>query len=321
MLRYILKRLVLFVPVFIGVSLLIFFIMSHTPGDPVIMVLGEGYSQEEYDAKREEMGLDEPFFERYFKYIAGALHGDFGKSYRNNQLVFDEIKARLPYTLQLAVSGTLLAICIGIPAGIISAIKRYTATDNILTIASLILTSMPGFWLAMMMILLFSVRLSWLPAMGVDNWKCYIMPAIATGSSTMAALQRMTRTTMLEVIRQDYIRTARAKGDAELVVIVKHALRNALLPVVTVVGVNFGHALGGSVVIEGVFAIPGLGQLMVNSIKGLDTPMVMGAVIFAALIATVVNLIVDIAYTYIDPRVRGQLITGGIGQKGVRRNG
>ena len=317
MLRYILKRLLMLIPVLLGVSLLIFFIMELTPGDPVIMVLGEGYSEEEYLAKQEEMGLNEPFVVRYCKYVLDAVRGDFGNSYRNGQSVLTEIVARLPYTIRLAVSGMLIAIIFGIPMGILSAVKQYSIVDNVLTILSLVLTSMPGFWLAMMMILLFSVTLGWLPSVGVDEWNSFIMPAIATGASTMAALQRMTRTTMLEVIRQDYIRTARAKGATETKIIVKHALRNALLPVITVIGVNFGFALGGSIVIEAVFAIPGLGQLMINSIKSLDTPMVTGAVLFAALIATLINLIVDIVYTYIDPRVKAQLIRTGMKKKKV----
>jgi len=302
-------------PVLLGVSLLVILIMELTPGDPVIMVLGEGYSQEEYIAKRDEMGLDKPFLQRYAEYILNAVQGDFGHSYRNGQSVMAEIGSRLPYTVRLAIDGMLIAIVFGLPMGVISAVKQYSPTDNILTIFSLILTSMPGFWLAMMMILLFSVTLNWLPSIGVDSWKNFIMPAIATGAGTMAALQRMTRTTMLEVIRQDYIRTARAKGATEFRVAVKHALRNALLPVITVIGVNFGFALGGSIVIEAVFAIPGLGQLMVNSIKSLDTPMVTGSVIFAAFIATLVNLIVDIVYTYVDPRVKAQLISARVKKK------
>ncbi len=315
MIRYILKRLLMLTPVLLGVSLLVILIMELTPGDPVIMVLGEGYSQEEYIAKRDEMGLDKPFLQRYAEYILNAVQGDFGHSYRNGQSVMAEIGSRLPYTVRLAIDGMLIAIVFGLPMGVISAVKQYSPTDNILTIFSLILTSMPGFWLAMMMILLFSVTLNWLPSIGVDSWKNFIMPAIATGAGTMAALQRMTRTTMLEVIRQDYIRTARAKGATEFRVAVKHALRNALLPVITVIGVNFGFALGGSIVIEAVFAIPGLGQLMVNSIKSLDTPMVTGSVIFAAFIATLVNLIVDIVYTYVDPRVKAQLISARVKKK------
>lgn len=315
MIRYILKRLLMLAPVLLGVSLLVILIMELTPGDPVIMVLGEGYSQEEYIAKRDEMGLDKPFLQRYAEYILNAVQGDFGHSYRNGQSVMAEIGSRLPYTVRLAIDGMLIAIVFGLPMGVISAVKQYSPTDNILTIFSLILTSMPGFWLAMMMILLFSVTLNWLPSIGVDSWKNFIMPAIATGAGTMAALQRMTRTTMLEVIRQDYIRTARAKGATEFRVAVKHALRNALLPVITVIGVNFGFALGGSIVIEAVFAIPGLGQLMINSIKSLDTPMVTGSVIFAAFIATLVNLIVDIVYTYVDPRVKAQLISARVKKK------
>jgi len=296
MVKYIIKRLFLIIPVILGVSFIIFSIMNLTPGDPAIMILGEGAKPEQYAALREQMGLNDPFFIRYLRYVLDAVKGDFGKSYRTNIPVLQEIATRLPYTLKLAVSSELIAIFFGLPIGVLSAVKQYTKTDNIALGTSLLLTSMPSFWFAMMLILLFS-------------WKHYILPAIATSSSTLASLIRMTRSTMLEVIRQDYIRTARAKGAPERKVVFGHALRNALLPVVTIIGVNFGISLGGAIVIEQVFAIPGLGQLMVNSIRAKDTPMVVAAVLFAAIIASIINLIVDIFYTYIDPRLKSQYTT------------
>jgi len=297
------------IPVILGVSFIIFTVMNFTPGDPAIMILGEGAKPEAYAALREQMGLNDPFFVRYFRYVFDAINGDFGRSYRTNIPVLQEIATRLPYTLKLAVASEVIAIFVGLPIGVLSAVKQYSKTDNVALGVSLLLTSMPSFWFAMMLILLFSLKLHMLPSLGIDSWKHYILPAIATSSSTLASLLRMTRSTMLEVIRQDYIRTARAKGAPERIVVFGHALRNALLPVVTIIGVNFGISLGGAIVTEQVFAIPGLGQLMVNSIRAKDTPMVIAAVLFAAIIASIINLIVDIFYTYIDPRLKSQYTT------------
>ncbi|MEA4919491.1 MAG: ABC transporter permease [Clostridiaceae bacterium] len=306
MLRYIGKRLILMIPVLLGVSLIIFSIMAMTPGDPAMMILGEGAPADALEAKRDELGLNDPFVLRYINYLKDAITGDFGESYRTGIKVFDEIKTRLPFTLRLATISIVTAVIIGLPIGVLSAVKQYSLIDATTLAISLLVTSMPGFFLAMMLILVFSLKLGWLPSLGLDSPAAYIMPAIASASSTTASLLRMTRSTMLEVIRQDYIRTARAKGASEHTVIYGHALRNALLPVVTIIGVNFGQALGGSIVIEQVFAIPGLGQLMINSIRTKDTPMVMASVIFAAVIASFVNLIVDIVYSYIDPRLTSQ---------------
>lgn len=310
MIKYIIKRLLLMIPVLLGVSFIIFSVMSFTPGDPAMLILGEGAPKEALEAKREELGLNDPFIVRYTNYVFDACKGDLGTSYRTNIDVFDEIVSRLPFTLQLAIISTIISVIIGIPIGVISAVKQYSVIDTATLGVSLLLTSMPGFFLAMLMILIFSLKLGWLPLLGLESFEAYIMPSIASASATTASLLRMTRSTMLEVIRQDYIRTARAKGASERRVIFGHALRNSLLPVVTIIGVNFGFALGGSIVIEQVFAIPGLGQLMINAIRTKDTPMVMAAVIFSALIASVVNLLVDVIYTYIDPRLASQFSSG-----------
>lgn len=302
--KYIIKRLILIIPVMLGVSFIIYFIMNLTPGDPATMILGEGAKPAEYAALRAELGLDDPLLVRYGRYVIDAFKGDFGISYRTNLPVLNEIASRFTVTFQLAVISMIMAIIVGIPLGILSAVKQYSATDNIALTLSLIFTSMPSFWLALMLILLFTLKLGLLPSLGMESWKHMILPALATASGTMASLLRMTRSTMLEVIRQDYIRTARAKGAKENAIIFGHALRNALLPVITIIGVNFGFALGGAIVIEQVFAIPGLGQLMINSIRTKDIPMVTASVLFAALIASVINLLVDIIYTYIDPRLK-----------------
>jgi len=306
MLNYAARRVMLLIPVIIGVSFIIFSIMNLTPGDPAMLILGEGAPPDALVAKREELGLNAPFIRRYVEYISGAVQGDFGKSYRTGIPVFNEIMTRLPYTVMLATISIIVAIVIGIPAGVLSAVKQYSIMDVSALAVTLLITSMPGFFLSMCLIIVFSLKLNWLPSLGIESWKSYILPGIAAASSTTASLMRMTRSTMLEVIRQDYIRTARAKGAPERSVIFGHALRNSLLPVVTVIGVNFGVALGGSIVIEQVFAMPGLGQLMVNSIRTKDTPMVLASVLFAAIIASLVNLLVDIWYCFIDPRLASQ---------------
>ena len=280
-------------------------------------ILGEGAPIEAQEALREQMGLNAPFLVRFVKYVIGALHGDLGTSYTSNLPVFNEIVTRLPYTLSLATFSICVAVIIGLPIGILSAIKQYSITDNLTLAISLTITSRPAFFLAMLLIMIFSIRLGWLPMMGLSSPKHFILPVIASASSTTAALMRMTSTTMLEVIRQDYIRTAKAKGASPRRVTYGHALRNALLPVVTVIGTNFGFALGGSIVLEQVFTIPGLGQLMINAIRQKDTPIVMGAVMTTAIFASLINLLVDIVYTYIDPRLASRLTSVKKGGKKV----
>ena len=308
MLKYIGKRLLLMLPVLLGISFILFTIMDFTPGDPARMILGEYASQEEVDALREEMGLNENFFVRYGKYVADAVTGDFGESYRSSTPVVEEIAARFPATLKIAVLAMFIAVLIGIPVGIISAVKQYSFADILSTVAALAFTSIPAFWLGLLLIMFFSVQLKLLPAVGSDTWKHMLMPSVSLAAAQMATIIRMTRSTMLEVIRQDYIRTAKAKGAPQRRVIFHHAIKNALLPVITTVGLSMGNLLGGALIIENVFGISGLGTLMVNSVKSKDTPMLIGSVMFAALIAGLVNLGVDVLYTYIDPRIKAQFV-------------
>lgn len=296
------------IPVILGISFILFSIMSFTPGDPARLILGEDARVEDVQAKREELGLNDNFFIRYGRYVVDAVRGDFGKSYRTNIPVFDEIFSRFPTTVKLALLGVALSTLIGVPIGIISAVKQYTIIDGISLVSALLLASMPGFFVGMLLIMLFSLKLDLLPATGIETWKHYIMPAFSIAAVTMATLIRMTRSTMLEEIRQDYVRTAKAKGASGRRVIFKHALRNALLPVVTVIGINIGIQIAGTIMIEAVFAIPGLGTLMINSIRMKDTPVVMASILFVALIAGLVNLAVDIIYTFIDPRVKSQYV-------------
>ena len=306
MYKYILKRLVLLIPVMLGVTLLVFTIMYLTPGDPAQLILGESATKEAVAALREKMGLNDPFFIQYFRFVKNALVGDFGKSYTTGREVFAEIFARFPNTVVLAVLGIFISILIGIPVGIISATKQYSLTDSFSMVLALLGVSMPVFWLGLMLILLFSVKLGIFPSGGFDGFKSVILPSIALGVGSAAIVTRMTRSSMLEVIRQDYIRTARAKGVAEKVVINKHALKNALIPIITVVGLQFGGLLGGAVLTESVFSWPGVGRLMVDAIRQKDTPTVLASVVFLAVVYSVVNLLVDLLYAFVDPRIKSQ---------------
>lgn len=304
--KYIIRRLLLLIPVILGVTFLVFSIMHFTPGDAALTILGERAPEAEVQALREEMGLNDPLPVQYLRYISKAVRGDFGRSYKTNRSVFDEVFARFPATLKLTSAAMLLAVLIGIPVGIISATKQYTLTDSITMILALVGVSMPVFWLGLMLILVFSVKLGVLPSSGSATLKHLILPAFSLGVGSAAIITRMTRSSMLEVIRQDYIRTARSKGVSERKVINKHALKNALIPVVTVVGLQFGSLLGGAVLTETVFSWPGVGRLMVDSIKSKDTPMVLASVIFISVTFSFVNLLVDILYAYIDPRIKSQ---------------
>ena len=308
MLKYIGKRLLWMLPVVLGISFILFTIMDLTPGDPARVILGEYASQEDVDALREEMGLNDNFFVRYGKYIVSAVTGDLGQSYRTGVPVVEEIAARFPVTLKIAVMAMFIDVFIGIPVGIISAVRQYSFADIVATMSALAFTSIPAFWLGLLLILLLSVQLHLLPAIGSDSWKHLIMPSVSLAAAQMATIMRMTRSTMLEVIRQDYIRTAKAKGAEPRRIIFHHAIKNALLPVITTVGLSISNLLGGALIIENVFGISGLGTLMVNSVKSKDAPMLIGSVMFAAVVAGLVNLSVDVLYTYIDPRIKAQFV-------------
>jgi len=294
------------IPILLGVTFVIFYMTYITPGDPAVMILGEQATAESLEQLREEMGLNDPFLLRYFNYVIDVAQGDFGISYLTRRGVADEIFARFPTTLSLAFYGTILSIVIGVPLGILSATKQYTVFDTTATASGLLAVSIPNFWLGLMLILLFSLRLGWLPPSGVDSPAAWILPIVTLGTGSAALVMRITRSSMLEVIRQDYIRTARAKGQKESVIIWKHAFRNALLPVVTAVGLDFGMLLGGAVLTETIYAIPGLGRYMVDSIRNRDFPTIQGGVLFLAFAFSMVNLLVDILYAYIDPRIKSQ---------------
>lgn len=305
MFQYIVKRILWLFPILLGVSFIVFTIMYLSPGDPVTMVLGEGATPEQYEAMRVQMGLDRSFIEQFFHYIKNVVvEFDLGRSYVSGRVVMDEILVRLPNTIKLSVWSVLFASLIGIPLGVISASIPYSKVDNFVMFLSLVGVSMPTFWQALLLIILFTSTLGWLPASGFDTWQQMIMPVFALASSSIGTIARITRSSMMDVLDQDYIRTAKAKGVNGSKVTFHHALRNALIPVVTVIGLQFGALLGGAVLTETVFSINGIGTLMVNAIRTRDTMIVQGGVLFIAFIFTMVNLCVDILYAYIDPRIK-----------------
>lgn len=307
MIKYIFKRILLIIPVILGVTFIVFGLLELSPGDPARNILGTNASQQAVEELREEMGLNDAFLVRYGKFIKDlVLHGDLGKSYISKTSVVGEIASRAGYTFKLAVAAIVVAIILGIPIGIISAVKQYSLFDNITMVFALLGICMPVFWLGLLLIILFSVNLGWLPSSGLDSFKQMILPTVALASQSVSVITRMTRSSMLEVIRQDYIRTVRAKGQKEGKIILKHALGNALIPILTTIGTQFGQLLGGAVMTEVIFSIPGVGRLMVDSITMRDTPMVLGCILFVAVTFALVNLVVDLLYSFVDPRIKSQ---------------
>ena len=307
MYKYVIKRLLLTIPVLFGATFLVFTIMYLTPGDPGSLILGMTAKQADIDALNHVLGATQPFFTQFFNYIKDIVtEFDFGISYRTRMPVFNEILARFPATFWLTLWSCLLGAVIGIILGVISAVKQYSVLDNVLTTTSMVLSAVPGFWLALMLMLIFSLKLGLLPSNGLDSWQGYILPVITLSLSNIAADIRLTRSTMLETIRMDYIRTAKSKGAPSKIVIFRHALKNALLPVLTSIGMGFGASLGGAVIIETVFGVPGVGQLMVTAIRQKDTPTVMAATLFLAVLFCLIMLIVDLLYAYIDPRLKAK---------------
>lgn len=312
MAAYIVRRMLYLVPVLFGISLAVFLLLKLTPGDPATAILGVQASPQEVTRIRHALGLDRPWWVQYGIWLSNVVQGDLGVSYQNKRPVALLIVQRLPATVELAIMSLLIAAAIGIPTGILSATQRYTIVDYALTSFALFGISMPGFWFSILLILVFALYLGWFPASGYapigadlgQHFKHLILPAIALGLFNTGALMRFTRSSMLEVISQDYIRTARAKGLTERAVIYRHALMNALIPTLTVLGLQVGYLLGGSVIIEQVFAWPGIGWLALTAINQRDYPVVMGVVLMIALVFVLSNLLVDIAYTWVNPRIR-----------------
>jgi peptide/nickel transport system permease protein len=307
MARYVLKRILLLLPVLLGVTLLCFAIFHLTPGDPARVLMGEmgqGASPEALAALRHQLGLDRPWYIQYGEFLWNALQGDLGKSFRGERPVMPEILARFPLTLQLSLISLALAALIGVPAGILAAVRRNTWVDYGVMLLALLGVSLPSFWFGIMMMHLFALKWRILPPSGVGTWQQMIMPSLTVALASIAFITRMTRSAVLDQLREDYVRTARSKGATSGRVIFKHALRNAFIPVLTTLGLQFGHLLGGAVIVESVFSLPGLGRLTVDAITGRDLPMIQGAILFVALAFSLVNLLVDLGYAALDPRIR-----------------
>lgn len=309
MFRFILKRLLIIIPTLLGVMLVIFTINFFIPGDPAILALGSNYTEEAYEAKRAEMGLDKSFIVRYVDYVVDVVTKlDLGTSYDTSRPVRDAIfDSRLGVTLKVGLLSCIVTVVLGVGIGILSAVKKYTALDYTTTTLAVFFSAAPAFWIALMSMLVFSLKLGWLPA-SWDNGslKGLILPVLCMALSPISLVVRMTRTSMLDVINQDYIRTARAKGVKERVVIFSHALRNAMIPVLTVIGAQLTMVIGGSFIIESVFSIPGIGMLLLSAINTRDFPMIQGTVLVLSFFVCVVNLLVDVAYAYADPRIKAQ---------------
>ncbi len=305
--RYVLKRLLWMIPVVLGVTVLVFTIMYMIPGDPVKMMLGTEATVEEIEMKREELGLNDPYLVQLWRFVGGIItRFDFGESWVYNKPVTVELISRFPRTITIAAICIGLQILLGIPLGIIAAVNQNGWGDRLSMFIALFGISLPNFWIALMLILFFSLRLGWLPAYGIGGIEYYILPCIANAFPGIATQARQTRSSMLEVIRSDYITTARAKGMSEMRVLLRHALPNALLPVITIIGNGMGMLLAGTVVIETIFSIPGIGMYLVGGINTRDYNIVQSSVIFLALAFTAVMLLVDLAYAFIDPRIKAQ---------------
>jgi peptide/nickel transport system permease protein len=300
---FFLRRLLQSLVVLLGVSFVVFFILFLT-GDPAAVMLPPEATAEDIQRFRESMGFNDPFFVQYGRFLLGALRGNFGTSIRHGEPAFTLVVERMPATFELAGAALVIALLLAIPAGIVSAVRRNTPVDYISTVVALLGQSMPTFWLGIMLILVFSVQFHVLPSSGRGTWQHLVLPAVTLGLFTTARITRLTRSGMLEVLNQDYIRTAKAKGVSDPPVVWKHALKNAAIPIVTIVGIELGTLLGGSVITETIFAWPGVGRLSVQAIYNRDYPVVQAAVFLLAATFIVVNLLVDLIYTYLDPRIR-----------------
>lgn len=306
MLKYVIKRIIMIIPVVLAVSFIVFFIMDFVPSDPAINALGDGATEQQLEYYRETHGLNDPLPVRYVRYMGGILKGDLGESYANKQPVWELFFAKFPNTLRLAVASVIVTVVLSIPLGIVAAVKENTIIDTICSTVSFVGLAMPNFWLGLLLIMLFAVNLKWFPATGSVGIKSLILPAITCGTGNMAALTRITRSSMLDVLKQDYLRTARSKGQSEGKIITRHAFRNAQIPVVTQIGIQMSTLIGGAVLTERVFAWPGVGAFLVDSILKSDFEVVTGFVIMLAIFVSIILLMVDVLYAFLDPRIKAQ---------------
>ena len=308
MIRYIIKRLLMLIPILLGISFIALIFIDIAPGDPARMIAGWEAEDWEVEQIREELGLNESLLTRYFKFVGGAVQGDFGKTFNTKRPVWPDMMQRFPYTLLIASLSVVLSVIIGIPIGIYAATHQYSWKDNTAIFVSLICVSMPAFWFALLLVQLFAVKLRWLPVAGIQTWQGWVLPTFSLAVGYAAGLARQARSNMLEVIRQDYITTARAKGQSELVIKYRHALKNACIPLILIVGGMFGGALGGALIAEVIFSVPGLGQYMLTGLTGRDYPVIQASVLFMSAISCLVILLIDIIFGFIDPRIRSQYV-------------
>lgn len=306
MLKKIVKRILVSIPVLLGVILLIFWMLNVVPGNPIAIMMKEHIKQDVIDRMTEYYGLNDPVMVQFGRYIVNALHGDFGISYKLNRSITDLIMDAFPYTVKLSLAAAVVAWLIGIPAGIISAVKKNSILDRMFMGISLLGVSMPVFWAALLFQYVFAYKLGWFPVSGADGWKSYVLPAIVLGWSSAGTIARLTRSNLLETLEDDYIRTAWSKGLGQGGVIVRHAFKNALLPVITMMAIQVASLLSGAVITETVFAIPGIGRLAVDAISSRDMPLLQGTVIFTTLLIILGNLVADVLYSVIDPRIRNE---------------
>ena len=311
MVLFIIRRVLFVIPIMLGVTLIIFALRVITPGDPLDQIMPSATTTEEQrDAMRAQLGLDQPIPIQFVRYVKGVFTGDFGKSYQTRQPITDTLLVRLPVSLLISCGSVILGLLIGIPLGVISSNRQYSWVDSVVLFFSTIANATPGFVLALTMIAVFSVKLGWLPAVGITNPLGYIMPMVTIAVSTSSQYTRITRSSMLEVIRQDYIRTARAKGQAKITITMRHSLRNALIPVAAAAGSQLNIQLGGAFIIETVFGVPGIGKYIADSIAVRDFPVIQGGVILLAFVLTIMNLIIDLSFIVINPRLKTSVISG-----------
>ena len=307
MLRYLQVRLLTAVPIIVGLSIIVFLMVHLLPGDAVdVMLTQQGATAEQLKQLRDEFGFNDPLYVQYLRFAKDAIRGDLGRSLFSNQPVLTQILEQLPATVELTLAGMLLALILGIPFGVLAAVKQNSWVDSLSVLTSLIGVAMPSFWLGLLLIYVFSLKLGLFPAAGTIGWKSLVLPAVTLGFHSTGIIARLTRSSMLEVLRHEYVTTARAKGLENRIVMLRHALRNALLPVVTMVGLQFGYLLGGAVIIETVFARQGIGQLVVQAILQQDGPLVQGTVLFLGVMFIITNLVIDASYAVLDPRIRYQ---------------
>lgn len=297
------------IPVLLGISLVVLILIDVTPGDPARMMLGSRATQEEVDALRETLGLNDPLPVRYLRFLGDVVRGNFGTSLISKRPIAEDMLERFPYTLKLVTMSILLSIILGIPIGIFAATHQHTWRDNTAMFLALICVSMPSFWFALLMIRLFGVQLRWLPISGVANWKGWVLPCVAMALGLTAILARQMRSDLLEVIRQDYITTARAKGLSEGRVIYRHGLKNAIIPIIMIIGGIFGTSLGGSLIAEVIYSIPGLGQYTLSALSNRDYPVIQSSILILSTMFAVIILLVDVVFAFVDPRIRSQYIT------------